>query len=260
MEILFSRFSHIADEVFVQLNHKSLKACREVSKSWQNYIDYKNICWINIVNVPKIIDENDKYFYLALKYGQSIVFGLILEKHKNQIVEKVLKNVLPEACQYGFLKIVVMILDKSIELNLDLKDTNPHEILANACKNGYYHIVKILLKKFEELKIDFEELTPKRSLAIACEHGYFTIVEKLLNKFAELKIELNDLNDFLRHKRGKYCKDLQSYSIYNGCLTAFQIVCKMGYSKLAELLILKSLGVLLSQRFFLKAHIIQRHH
>ena len=148
-------------------------------------------------------------------------------------------------------------MNKSIELKIDLKGINPHEILANVCKKGYYQIVKILLKKFEELKIDFEELTPKRSLAIACEHGYFEIVEKLLNKFVELKIDLNDLNDSLRHKKGKYCKNLQSYSIYNGCLTAFQIVCKMGYSKLAEMLILRSTGVLLSQRFFLRAHTVQ---
>ena len=261
MEILFSRFSYIADEVFVQLNYKSLKACREVSKSWQKYIDYKKFCWIRIVNVPKIIEENDKYFYLALRSGQSIVFGLILEKHKSQIIKMVLKSIWPQACHYGYLKIVVIILNKFFELKIDLKDLDPRDVLATACGNGYYQIVKILLKKFEEQKIDFEELTPKRLLKLACEYGYFKIVEMLLNKFAELKIDLNNLNDFGlrlgRYKVGKCSNTVQSkmsLSETYGFRTAFQIVCLRGHSKLAEMLILKSTGLIFSQRFFLKAH------
>ena len=251
MEIFFSRFPLIADEVFVQLNHKSITACREVSKSWQNYIDCKKFCWIRIVNVPKIIEKNDKHFYLALRSGQSIVFGLILEKHKNQIVKIVAKRIFPEACQYGFLKIVLIILNKFLELKIDLKGLKPSEILAKACQNGDYQIVKILLKKFEELKIDLEEYRPKEALALACEYGHYKIVEIFLNKFAELKIDMNNLNFFWRYMMTPAYNIVQSQNLifenesaHYGYRTAFQIVCIRGHSKLAELLILKSTGAI----------------
>ena len=35
MENFIERFPHIAEEIFEQLDSKSLMTCREVSKSWQ---------------------------------------------------------------------------------------------------------------------------------------------------------------------------------------------------------------------------------
>ena len=165
-----------------------------------------------------------------------------------------------QACNYGYLRIVVTILNK-FQLKIDLKGLNPSEILASACQNGYYQIVKMLLKKFEELEIDLKEFTPKRSLAIACGYGHFKIVEIFLNKFAELKIDMNDLNDFWQYKMSPCNNIVQSQNLISenestlyGYRTAFQIVCIRGHSKLAELLILKSKGAKFSQRFFLKDH------
>ena len=57
------RFDHIAEQIFMQFDKKSLVYCREVSKSWQEYIDDKNLPWIQIVNVPKIPKEG--YTYLS---------------------------------------------------------------------------------------------------------------------------------------------------------------------------------------------------
>ena len=39
MEELITRFAHIAEQIFPQLDNKSLANCREVAKSWQKFID-----------------------------------------------------------------------------------------------------------------------------------------------------------------------------------------------------------------------------
>ena len=42
MEELIARFSHIAKQIFEQLDNKSLTNCREVAKSWKKFIDERN--------------------------------------------------------------------------------------------------------------------------------------------------------------------------------------------------------------------------
>ena len=39
IEDTFLRFSHIGEQIFDQLDNKTLVKCREVSKPWQNLID-----------------------------------------------------------------------------------------------------------------------------------------------------------------------------------------------------------------------------
>ena len=78
MEIFCSRILHIAENIFEQLDEKSLSNCREVAKSWQNCIDRRNLVWIRIVNVPKILQNGDTYLHIAAKTGQVKVYNSIL--------------------------------------------------------------------------------------------------------------------------------------------------------------------------------------
>ena len=78
MEIFCSRILHIAENIFEQLDEKSLSNCREVAKSWQNCIDRRNLVWIRIVNVPKILKNGDTYLHIAAKTGQVKVYNSIL--------------------------------------------------------------------------------------------------------------------------------------------------------------------------------------
>ena len=47
--IFYPRFPHIAEQIFKQLDEKSLKNSREVAKLWQECIDERNLLWIKIV-------------------------------------------------------------------------------------------------------------------------------------------------------------------------------------------------------------------
>ena len=83
MEDLITRFQHISEQIFEQLDNKSLANSREVSKSWQLFIDDKDYAWIRIVNIPRILRvELPTYIHLATDKGQLDMFRRILENEK----------------------------------------------------------------------------------------------------------------------------------------------------------------------------------
>ena len=48
-ELVFGRCPHIGKQVFEELDNKNLTKCREVCKSWQEFIDNENIAWNRIL-------------------------------------------------------------------------------------------------------------------------------------------------------------------------------------------------------------------
>ena len=77
--VFYPRFAHVTEQIFEQLDQNSLSNCKEVSKSWKEIIDHKNLPWIQIVNVPKIVQNGETYLHHAAKTGQSEMFVKILE-------------------------------------------------------------------------------------------------------------------------------------------------------------------------------------
>ena len=49
MEEVFLRFPHIGKQVFKQLNNENLTKCREISKSWEEFIDNQKLPWIRLM-------------------------------------------------------------------------------------------------------------------------------------------------------------------------------------------------------------------
>ena len=45
MEDFIERFPHIAEQIFQELDNKSLTTCREVAHSWCQFIDTRNFSW-----------------------------------------------------------------------------------------------------------------------------------------------------------------------------------------------------------------------
>ena len=61
MEELIARFPQIAEQIFEQLDNKSLTNCREVAKSWQEFVDDRNMSWVRIVNIPTTLASGIKF-------------------------------------------------------------------------------------------------------------------------------------------------------------------------------------------------------
>ena len=70
------RFSHITEQIFENLDSKSLKNCREVSKSWQICIDNRNILWNKMVKK----NSGNKAFQLACNKGHTKMAQMLIQK------------------------------------------------------------------------------------------------------------------------------------------------------------------------------------
>ena len=46
IEEIFARFPHLTEAIFVRLDDRSLASCREVNKTWQEFVDIQRIYWI----------------------------------------------------------------------------------------------------------------------------------------------------------------------------------------------------------------------
>ncbi len=114
------RFSHITEQIFENMDSKSLKNCREVSKSWQICIDNRNILWNKMVKK----NSGNKAFQLA--------------------------------CNKGHTKMAQMLIQKPAFFNINLngKDRNYRTAFQNACYNGHLNIGEMLLQKSAEFNID----------------------------------------------------------------------------------------------------------
>ena len=159
MEDFIFRFPHIAEKIFEQLDNKSLTNCREVTKSWQNFIDEINIIWIRIVNIPTILSDGDTYLHLAAQTGQTEVFGEILDKEH----DKNPKNnwgwtPFHLACYYDQMLITGLLLRNSsksvMSIDLNAKDNNGRTGFHIASSCGQLSIVETLLKNSSDLHIE----------------------------------------------------------------------------------------------------------
>ena len=72
--VFHSRFQHITENIFRKMDIKSLKNCRQVSKSWQECIDNQKILWKNEVG--------SKAFQVACENGHSKMAEILPEMEK----------------------------------------------------------------------------------------------------------------------------------------------------------------------------------
>ena len=160
MEDFIFRFPHIAEKIFEQLDNKSLTNCREVTKSWQNFINEINLIWIRIVNIPTILSDGDTYLHLAAQTGQTEMFGEILaDEHDKNPKNNWGWTPFHLACYHDQLLITGLLLRNSSEsdmrsIDLNTKDNNGRTGLHIASSCGQLSIVETLMKNSSDLDID----------------------------------------------------------------------------------------------------------
>ena len=49
MEVIFSRFSHLTEQIFNNLDNVCLTSCTQVSRQWQNYLENKRFLGIRMI-------------------------------------------------------------------------------------------------------------------------------------------------------------------------------------------------------------------
>ena len=153
MEHFTEAFPHIADQIFQQLDNKSLTNCREVSKSWLKFIDDRNISWIRITESPKI---SQSVLKLSAKISEctkskrprldakKAKFGLFSVSDFRTIIDIVYLNI---AAETGQTKIFKIIYQSDPELDLMILERpsfyNFKSPLHIAAKNGHSRVCSL---------------------------------------------------------------------------------------------------------------------
>ena len=121
MEVFTARITHVAEQIFEQLDFTCLKNCREVTISWKNCIDNKNLSWIQIVQIPQKLKRYEKCLQMAIKSGQTRVFEIILEREKDDIsINEYGQALFHMICTYGNSKMAEMLIQRSDAFKIKL--------------------------------------------------------------------------------------------------------------------------------------------
>ena len=229
------KFCHITEQIFEQLDIKSISNCREVSKSWRKCIDDKNQAWIHIVKIPEILDDGDTYIHLVARTGQLEMFQKMLKKERAKNPDNKYKETpFILACQYGHFKIANMYFENSSEFKINPNarvqkpvkrgvDSEEHSLDDNwtafhhACCKGNSKVVQLLIQKSLDNNIDLDAkdsygMTP---FHWACRRGQSEVTKMLIQHSTKYGIDLNS-------------KD-------NSGRTAFHFACEQNYCEKSKL-------------------------
>ena len=74
--VFYPGFRHINEKIFDQLEEGSLRNCREVSKSWLEVIDNRNLLWNKIVKA----EGANEAFQFACRIGHKKMLEMLFHK------------------------------------------------------------------------------------------------------------------------------------------------------------------------------------
>ena len=223
MDLLVDAFDHLALNIFIRLNDKSLANCRRVNKAWKNLIDGQKFYYIRQIvkckrrhgsffgpneHWRKILENLDSKQKLSDLKNMTIFFKEFF-KLKNPILYDPLewmvsRNQLPWV---KFLLKFVTDVDTYTNIGTELEfetnekvDDDPRTPLITACRNGNTDVVKLLFEQ-KGKKINFNvrdfngSFTP---FVTACSRGEVEIVKLFLKYADEYQIDLNNKDDQLQ--------------------------------------------------------------
>ena len=75
MEDFFSRFPHLSDKIFANIDHASIEECRLVSKSWKSYLDHSKPIQIRLIqkNVDSFCCVEESWKDILKKSNSDII-------------------------------------------------------------------------------------------------------------------------------------------------------------------------------------------
>ena len=130
-----SRFQHITEKIFKNLDIKTLKNTRLVSKSWQEYMDNQKVLWKNV--------NGTKVFQLACEKGHTRMAEILIQNSLKFNIDLNVKygyfekTAFLTACHYGCSEVVEMIVKKSTELIGFVVEYEFQMIKVQKCRKVY---------------------------------------------------------------------------------------------------------------------------
>ena len=233
---------HISRQIFESMDLETIKACRQVSKNWCDFIDSKTNYWQRFFpKIRKFLRDQGKYYHPKsrdrYRYKNSDSesdsdLDLDSDSEDDEFYEckfiktwwnpfnKVIahfEDTTDNEIRKGF---VVMMLESIDSINNHYSSYTLPTPLHEAVKYGFYYLVKYCM---DEKLFDFYYTWKNNPvLHIACQYGHKDIIELILKNVEKLEIELN-IRKEIRH--------------LGGYRTEFQILCQFGNEELIDMFI-----------------------
>jgi hypothetical protein len=148
IEEIFARFPHLGEAIFVRLDDRSLASCREVNKTWQEFVDSQRIYWIR--KILKYANPQSK-FHREWK----IVVGKTPIKFLKQFADFVWLEPKSESCPLyvagglGDIELFDHIKEKT-GLNEDSKNKLGHTPFHVAAFNNNLSLCKAIIDRVKD--------------------------------------------------------------------------------------------------------------
>ena len=187
---------YIAEQILVNLDYQTLANCREVSKSWRDFIDQKKSLikiqirqTISHTNGAALLCEKtgnfickicDKTFVLHAwlkdhmvnhKFDSDRLFETKMDLDDLEVILKFMKNFWNPGPKHKVLQKV---------WNINSKNMDSRTLLHFACRAGRVQVVKAILNSVIEIDINIEDKYGHNVLHEACMTGSLEIVDLLL--------------------------------------------------------------------------------
>ena len=215
LDEMMLRFPHIVQDVFEELDNKSLKKCRIVSRTCHDFIDNQKFYWIrkiqNCVNMKKFQQQWNKVLKSTptedvkeMFEGLNIFWNMILTGKYGKLKCSSLHIIAVQrydakwgpsqwsplhiAAEQGNLEFSKYIIEKT-------KDPNPTgecgiTALHLASHNGYQKICELIIDNLEDKNpVDNKGMTP---LHIASEMGHFDVCKLLIQNIDDKNPSAHD--------------------------------------------------------------------
>ena len=176
MEEVLSRFPHIGEGIFKELNGKDFLKSMEVNRSWKYFIDNQ-----------RVLKKSFKT-HKALHQKIKAEIDDLKKKCRNGLTPFHL------ACGDGQEELADVIMKNSAKLNIDLnvKDNGGWTAFHYTCGNGHSKIAGMIMKNSAKFNIELnaKDNTGWTAFHFACRLGRISIVEMMINNSESLKLDL----------------------------------------------------------------------
>ena len=194
MDTMLSKCPFVAQDIFKELDNKSLIKCREVSVPWQNFIDNEKFIWIRRMHK---YNESMKEFYeqwkLVIKRTKTNLVKelstVVVQFFENDMARRKMQYApLHVAADKGLLELSKIIIQRTGDKNP--ARTDGHTALHMAALKGHTEVCKLIIEiVVNKNPADKDGLTP---LVIAANHGHLEIYKLIVKSF-------EDKNPFVVH-------------------------------------------------------------
>ena len=177
MEEIISRFPHLAENIFEELDNYYFIQCKVISPSWKNFMEGSKFSYIRLIetstncstkamkkilkktNLEDTIQLASNVSKVHVKWQKEKVLGVNMRKDK--LVIDPFLTLLHTAAKHGSLSVCQLMIESIEEIHPKTQSSCHQSPLHFAAENGHFQICQLILKKDEKISCSILEKDEK---------------------------------------------------------------------------------------------------